>query len=425
MAIGAGVLAASAIVIDMRLGSEWAGSFTWIIASRADGARAILSTVAGSMITVAGVTFSMTLLTVSHASVQLGPRLLSNFLRDTGNQVTLGTFIATFLYCLLVLRTIQSGDPDSANRAEFVPNLAVFIGLVLAVVSVAVLIYFIHHIPTTIHASEVVSKVGKSLRAGLEQAFEGQSATSTDQAPVPDLRPASPLGLQGHPLPSSSTGYVQFVDEDSIVRVAAENDLIVRGVASAGRFVAKGDPLLRIVKGEASNIEKAADKLIGAISVGDRRTRDQDPLFPADQLAEVAGRALSPGVNDPFTAIECIDQLSAGTQHAASRPDPTPYRYDGDGALRLIVEPVTFTELIRRGFDQVRTFASGNRSAALRLMDALGKVGACATPPSRITELASVARALRTAAEQRLTRPDFAEVDRAYQATLKQLESPQ
>ena len=178
MALGAIVLSFVTTAIDGRIGPGWIERVSWLYANKPDGARGLLSTVAGSMIGVAGVTFSITIASVVYASGQYGPRLLTNFMSDRGNQVTLGTFIATFLYCLLVLRTIRAADEASgaANPSgdvvgAFVPHVAIVTALVLALASVGVLIFFIHHVPESIHVSHVIAGVGRDLSEKIEKLF--------------------------------------------------------------------------------------------------------------------------------------------------------------------------------------------------------------------------------------------------------------
>ena len=194
MALAAVVLSTVTTSIDRAIGMDWLEDWNWLYANRPDGARAVLSTVAGSMITVAGVTFSMTILSISYAASQVGPRLLSNFMRDRGNQITLGVFIATFLYCLLVLRTVRNAEalPPGTQltnvdnpelMAAFVPQIAIMFALFLAVASVGVLIYFIHHIPENLHVSNIVANVGRSLQKDIDERFPKQFGTSPPEPP--------------------------------------------------------------------------------------------------------------------------------------------------------------------------------------------------------------------------------------------------
>ena len=179
MALAAVLLSSGAIYLDGVIGAGWMDEVAWLYANKPDGARALLSTISGSMITVAGVTFSITIASVAYATGQFGPRLLTNFMQDRGNQVTLGTFIATFLYCLLVLRTIRGADERTGGSAEvsgdfvgaFVPHAAILIALVLTLASVGVLIFFIHHVPDSIHISNVIAKIGRELNAKIDSLF--------------------------------------------------------------------------------------------------------------------------------------------------------------------------------------------------------------------------------------------------------------
>jgi uncharacterized membrane protein len=160
MALGAIALAISVVAIDRILGAHWIESVPWLYANEPTGARSLLSTIAGSMITVAGVTFSITIAALATTASTFGPRLISNFMQDRGNQVTLGTFISTFLFCVLVLRTVRTGEDE---QAVFVPHLAIIIALLFALASLGVLIYFIHHIPESINISNVLARLGRDL----------------------------------------------------------------------------------------------------------------------------------------------------------------------------------------------------------------------------------------------------------------------
>ena len=172
MAVAAILLSYVSVQLDRRYGDLWVAQYSWLVPNQPDGARALIATVAGSMITVAGVTFSLTILAVSYATSHFGPRLLDNFMQDRGNQVTLGMFVATFLYCLLVLRTVrsvpQSFDPAMSNQV-FVPHLSVFLAVGLALASVAVLIYFIHHVPESIYISNVLHRISDQISLKVDE----------------------------------------------------------------------------------------------------------------------------------------------------------------------------------------------------------------------------------------------------------------
>ena len=296
--------------LDSRMEDGWIQGLSWLYANKPEGARTLLSTVAGSMIGVAGVTFSITIASVVYASGQYGPRLLTNFMRDTGNQVTLGTFIATFVYCLLVLRTIRSSDesvdgplPDDFVGA-FVPHIALIVGLALSVASIAVLIYFIHHVPDSIRVSHVIAGVGHELDEQISDYFpEKDGALDIEDDPEAAL----PEGFYDDVafVTATADGYIQSFDDDGLVALASEHGLLLRIKMRPGDFVSKGDVLLLVHPAEGAT-EHVIDRVRESYTHGRARSALQDVRFLFAELVEIAARALSPGVNDPFTAINCL-----------------------------------------------------------------------------------------------------------------------
>lgn len=338
LALGA---AAAAIYIDGTVGAEWVDGISILYRNEPDGARQLLSTVAGSMIGVAGVTFSITIASVVYASGHYGPRILSNFMADKGNQLTLGTFIATFLYCLMVLRTVRAED-ESASLDAFVPHVAITLALVLAVASIAVLIYFIHHVPESIHVSQVVAGIGRELEARIDSLFPEQIGEGGDGEEA-DRQRRHP-GTDAFPVRSATSGYVQSIDGDGLIELAARNDALFHIVRRPGDFVAVGDTLVAI---EARGVlDSLVDAVRGAFTIGEKRTAFQDVRFPADELVEIAVRALSPGINDPFTAMACIGWLTAGYKKMAGRRVPSELRRDGDGHPRVVAPATSFNDLV-------------------------------------------------------------------------------
>lgn len=368
MAFGAIVLATLVIWLDSAGWGGWIEEVAWLGSGDAEGARALLSTVAGSMITVAGVTFSMTLLAVSHAGAQLGPRTLSNLLRDRGNQFTLGVFTSTFLYCLLVLRAV--------GTTGFVPRMGVLLALVLALMSVGVLIYFIHHVPRTIHATDVVARIGRRLRESVETTRDG-SRDQDGRRPGEAVESASSfttppsLTVRAH-----TVGYVSYVSHDSLVAVAEAEGCRTRVVAPAGQFVHEGSALLEIWTPASSPDTPDPGPFREAFAIGVRRSLGQDVLFPADQLLEVAIRALSPGVNDPYTAIECIDQLVAGAVNLAESPEPEGLHFDSEGELRVVHRPIGFGDFAQHVFGRLRPYAKGDGMVSMHMLRAMADLSA-------------------------------------------------
>ena len=409
MAFAAILLAGGMITLDSYEGSAWMDDFAWLYASRPSGARQVLSSIGGSMITVAGTVFSVTIAAVVYASGQYGPRLLSNFMSDRGNQVTLGTFIATFLYCLLVLRTIRSAD--ESGGVGFVPNLAMLVGVALALCSIAVLIFFIHHVPSKIHINSVIEDVGTRLIAGIDDRFPrfiGQPHDA-DEASAVERRIPQAFRAEANPeeagrrmlVNAKHTGYIQLIEDSTLLSAAREYDLIIRLQYQTGDFCHRGRTLVEATPPERCGADAAA-KIAGAFAVGSRRSALQDLRFLFDELVEIAARALSPGINDPFTAVTCLDWLSAGLSDLAGRELPSHLRVDEDCALRVIAHPETFDGFLDRSFGALAQYCAADMAASLRYVRSLGEVSLDCDDPERLRAIAGYADKLEELAETRL-----------------------
>jgi uncharacterized membrane protein len=370
MALVAVALALFAVGLDKTVTDDWLQLLRWSYSGGAEGASLLLGTVAGSMIAIAGTVFSMTLVALSLASSQLGPRLLRNFMRDTTNQVVLGTFVATFVYCLLVLRTIRRAD-----EGEFVPHLSVSIGVLLAIVSVGVLIYFIHHISVSIQADQVVARVGRELNGGIQRLFPadlGNSRSEASTAPSEANLPAE-FARQACAVGALEDGYIQMIDADALMALASKENLLVRLERRPGQYLAKGRAILMVWPGDRLT-EPLAGKLNAAFVLGNQRSAAQDVEFSLQQLVEIALRALSPGINDPFTAVACVDRLESALCRLARRDMPSPYRFDGHGQLRLVTLGDTFAGIVDAAFNQIRQNARSNPAVAIRMLDAIAQI---------------------------------------------------
>lgn len=374
MAGGAIVLSFATLLIDEAIAYAEIADVWWIYTGGAEGARALLSTVAGSVITVAGVTFSITVAVLTLASSQFGPRLLRSFMRDPGNQLVLGTFIATFLYCLLVLRTIRQRLPEF-NRDLLVPHVSVSVAVVLAIASLGVLIYFIHHISAMIQAEHIVATVGRELDATVDRLYPERIGRGPDDGA--DKRGAGDLppgfAQEARVIASEVTGYLQAVDADGLLRATRDHDVVLRLLVRPGRFVVRGSPLALVWPAP-----QADDAVCAAINraciLGAQRTQQQDIGFDINQLVEIAVRALSTGINDPFTAIRCVDQLSAALCRLAERELPAPARYDETGRLRVLAEPVSFADVVDAAFSQIRQYGRSSAAVTIRLLEAIAVV---------------------------------------------------
>lgn len=370
MAIGAVILSTVMLAIDSAE-IQILKDLRWIYTGGPSGARQVLSTVAGSMATVATTAFSITIVALQLASSNFGSRLLRNFMQDTGNQVVLGSFVSTFVYSLLVLRTIHDESFDL-----FVPQLSITVGMSLAILSIGVLIYFIHHAATMIQASHVIAEVSDELHDAIDRLFPepiGEEAPNHCQ-PMSEI--PKDFASVAIPIKAERTGYLQVVDDVSLMKLAKQQDLIIHLQLRPGQFVIQGSEIAKAYPADRVDAE-VAKRLNGALILGSERIEQQDVEFPVDQLVETAVRALSPGVNDPFTAIRCIDRLGAGLCRLAQREMPSPYRYDDEKTLRVIAEPVTFDILVNAALNPIRQYAKPDVAVTVRLLNALRTIASC------------------------------------------------
>ncbi|MFG0263232.1 MAG: DUF2254 domain-containing protein [Novipirellula sp. JB048] len=434
MAIGAILLSFATTSLDNHFGSEWLEHVGWLYANQPAGARAVLSTVAGSMITVAGVTFSMTILSISYTTSQVGPRLLNNFMRDTANQITLGVFISTFLYCLMVLRTVRNaesappgGGADVELASAFVPHIAVMVGLCLAIASVGVLIFFIHHIPESIRISNIVAGIGRDLNKQIADQFParvGEPHQEPSQRRVEsELPPAFDAAARA--IHAETSGYVEVVDTDGMLQIATAHDLTIRMRFRAGDFITPGDILMLAAPGDRVS-DELMNQMTATFVSGSQRTAHQNLRFVFNQLVEVAMRALSPGVNDPFTAINCFDWLRSALQTMAERESPDAYRYDQDGKLRIVAEPETFDDFASLVFDQLRPYVAADRNAAVHMREMLAKVALSASRESDRRLLVRHGGALRRECKRVLNdQPGLSLLSQRYRSMVWLLRDPE
>jgi len=367
MAIIATALAFTMLTLDRSGKADI--NYWWSYTGGADGARSLLGTVAGSMVTVAATAFSITIVALQLAASNFGPRLLHNFMQDTGNQVVLGTFISTFIYCLLVLRTIHD---EGDGYSQFVPQLSITCGTFLAIISIAVLIYFIDHASTIIQVSHIIENVCDDLDKVIDRLFPKKIGRSIPEGQgvgeIPDN-----FDSLASPIRVINNGYIQAIDDEELMNIARKYNLLLRVESRPGKFVVKNSKLVMVFPGELVN-QKLTKQINDVFILGKERSEQQDIEFPIDQLVEIALRALSPGINDPFTAIRCVDRLGAGLSRLAQKDFPSPYRYDKDNKLRAIAFGVTFEGLVDSAFNPIRQYARSDASVTIRLLEAIANI---------------------------------------------------
>ncbi|HLN41589.1 MAG TPA: DUF2254 domain-containing protein [Acidimicrobiales bacterium] len=332
-----------------------------------DAGRQVLIAIAAAVITVVGVVFSITILALTLASQQFGPRMMRNFVRDIGNQVTLGIFVATFVYSVLSLASISAPKPD------FIPHLSIFVAEALSLLDLAVLIYFIHHIAKSIQLPEVIAGIARDLMHAIDAEFPERKDGSETPAPIGKGRSVEELlqliDERGVVVPADTSGYLQFVGYAQLVDIAARTDSVIRLNHRPGHFIVAGRPLATVWPGGAAG--QVALALSKAHVTGRHRTLMQDPVFAIDQLVEIAIRALSPAVNDTFTALTCIDWLSAGLSRVSGRNLKEAVYRDRFGRVRLIDFDPSYARMVNRAFDKVRQAARGMPAVIIRMIDAL------------------------------------------------------
>jgi uncharacterized membrane protein len=385
-------LAVALIEADFTGSEQWQARWPRLFGAGAAGARGMLSTIAGSMMTVVGVTFSMTLVTLALASSQYTSRILRNFMRDRVTQVVLGIFTGIFTYCLIVLRTIRGGD-----ESGFIPSLAVSLGVVLAIGGISVLIFFIHHIASLIQASNIIASVAAETMVAVDRLFPEKLG----HGPVDGDEDQSPLPLPERSWQAVSTrgnGYIQSVDNAALLRLARRHQTIVRMERGIGAFVVHDTTLASLALENPPEKEIIAD-LQAAYSINRYRTVEHDSAFGIRQIVDIALRALSPSINDTTTAVMCVDYLTAILARLAFRNIPSSRCYE-EGELRVISIGPTFEGLLGESFDQIRESAQGNIAIMLRMLGALQTIAGLTASPSRRRALCDQLRWIAELAER-------------------------
>jgi uncharacterized membrane protein len=381
---------------------------SWVISGTADASRQILAALAAAIITVIGVVFSVILVALTLAANQLGPRMLRNFMRDRGTQWTLGTFVATFTLAILVLISIGPG-----KHGDFVPHASITGVLFLSLVDVGILIYFIHHIAVQIQLPYVIA----SIAGDVGRAIDDEAAPPPGGArngPSPQQILAAMEAEHGV-VTAAESGYLQYVSHSKLVRIATEAGAVIHLLYRPGHFIVAGRLLATVTPPEAAPRVKAALRL--AHLNGPYRSLSQDISFGIDQLVEIAVRALSPAVNDPFTALTCIDWIGDSLRQVALRWHPQVVHRDRAGYVRLIRTQASYDRLVRRGFEKVRQTSGGMPSIMIRELQALKEIMAQAPHLEQYAVLVEQAEMIWRSAEETIPEPrDLADVRTVYQA---------
>ncbi len=416
MALGAILLSFATTAVDSAY-SDRKHPVQWLLYSgEADGARAVLSTIAGSMITVAGVVFSITIVVLTLASSQFGPRLVKNFMNVRANQMVLGAFVATFIYGILVLRTVNAVTDET-----FVPGLSVSTAIVMSLGSLGVLIFFIHSVSESIQAQHIIARVRHDLEKAVDRIFPEKLGKTEGPAHGPierDYDIPTTCDRQACQVAAEQSGYLQSVDNDALMGIAVEADLLVHLGYRPGNFITRGSVLVTVWPGEKVDPE-LAEKINAIFILGTERTLEQDVEFAISQLVEIAVRALSPGINDPITATTCINWLGATLCQLASRKMPASHRYDGQNRLRVICKVFTFEGMLDAAFDMIRQNAYAVPSVSINLLETVATVVAQAhRQKDREALLRQAAMVVEGCKRNLSAEDDRKDLERRYQAAI-------
>ncbi len=382
MTFGAVLLGFLLPYLDSRLGSDWIRTVGFIRATEVDGARAILTTLAGATLGVAGVAFSVTIVAVSFASSNYGPRLIGNFMGDRKNQIVLGIFVATFVYCITVLSTVHARSELSETTLEaFVPQISVFFALLLTLSAVGALIAYIHHIPESINIMNLTAKIGDKLHSSIVLMLDEEDRREREKRDPVDVEAwqDEPHNDQGETICAEFAGFLQQVDLESLAALARERKLQVILHRTPGDFLVAGETIMS-ASPVRNRDETIAPQLRDCYTQGANRTDVQDVLFLSDQLVEVLGRALSPGVNDPHTAMLCLNWLRAGLVAFARRSPMQPAKSDDP----VLYRRVTFEGMLTRSFDRMRQYVAADRNVTLHALGVLADLALAASRPAMV-----------------------------------------
>ena len=405
-AICALLLATLTIELDRAGHTTWINETDWLQPARPDGASNMLSVIAGSMIGVASTVFSITIAAVAYASGNYGPRLLTNFMEDRGNQVSLATFIGTFVYAITVLRSVRM--PDEMGQVAqgtvypgFVPQLSLLIAYILMAISVMVLVFFLNHVPSSIRINSVLEGIGNRLLRAIRNNFD-----------APMKARVEPEARGGVAVRAESEGYIQVIDWDRLLKIARNSGTDLQMAVRTGDFVHPG-----VAIGYWSDApgEGCDAQVRDCLALGETRTPTQDLHFMIDELVEIGLRALSPGINDPFTAISALHWIGAATAELGRRDlnwsigDP-----DEDGRRPLRPMADDFHHYVARGFGTIRNGVATSPTAASVMFDTLENAASLVEDPVRLKNLRDEAAQLMRLATAQLVGPDLEQVEARY-----------
>jgi uncharacterized membrane protein len=378
---------------------RWSQHMRWLVPSDPGMAQLMLGATAGSCITVVSVVYSVLLIALTFASMQFSPRILSSFIKDRISQTTLGLFIGTFGYSLILLPSVHSGTRD------LVPTFSLSVSLVLSAICLFYLIYFIHHLAIAIQVNYIVDRIATEAEKTIEKSFGKSLKGFPAETPSP-VEPTSGLRVV-----SRRSGYIQFLDERKLVDLADCENCTFFVHRVVGQYVPSGVALITI-QGKAESSDKIKRKALSCFHIGALRSMEDDIEFGMLQLVDIALKAISPAVNDPSTAINCVDNLSRILVKAATLQPPSNQVLNEQGIMRLVRRQPNFPRLLAIAFDQIVPYAKNDMAVSLRIMRVLHDISGLTNYPPYLNAIRQMSKKIAKACGERFTEDDCSELNR-------------
>ena len=369
MSAGAVLLAWTMSAVDNVLPNEVLEGSHFVLSGTVGELRTALLGMATTVLATTGVVFTLLTLPLSTVAAQYGSRLLRLFLSDPTTQFVLGMFVATFSYCVAGALSIasESVHPDG-------PQLTATVGLYLMLATFASLILLVQHISTMLQAPNIAAAAGAELLEVINAEITGAVTRGDILSQAGGGLPDPVVEAESYPVCIMDTGYIQSVDPEIMLALASEKDLVIRLLRNPSRFVRPGHPVALIWPKSRVNDQVEA-QMLRAFQIGNMRTPTQDLGYAINQLVEMAVRAMSPAINDPFTAMTCLDYIGEGLALFVRNKGRGSHYYDLDGRLRLVVEPISFAELLSGALDMLRHASCNNASVLLHMLEIIDLVG--------------------------------------------------
>ena len=377
MMVAAIVAAIGLIHFDATVGLSLLDKYS-ILNLSPPAARSILSAIVGAIVTSTGVVFSMTIVTLSLASSQFGSRLIRTYRNRRSTHFALGIFVATSLFCILVLTSIRETESYS-----FVPITAVGVGILLTIVCLTTLVFYIHDISNAIQAPNVIQSSANDLNKAIDRIFPSQIGEGLDETASKANQQSIELEEPDLLIDSEQVGYIHSIENETIMDLARKHEIVIGLKVQPGDFVYETCQIAEVFAGVSTlselddeALEDLKDDVRNCLIVGFDRTPKQDIRYAFNELVEIAVRALSPGINDPYTAITCIDRVQAALARVKQRETPSSHRMDEDSKeLRVIVAPVTLEDCIDESLGMIAGYVDGNPKVKARLKQAFDDLG--------------------------------------------------